>query len=779
MNLPRRFAILGAAGLAVLAAVAGLATLWWRVAPRPQATGAAALPPAYVDGRACAPCHRQQYELWQRSDHALAMQPADRQAVLGNFGNATFTKDGITSTFFTRDGQYFVRTDGPDGALHEYRIAYTFGVEPLQQYLIEFPGGRYQALSVAWDSRPAAAGGQRWFHLYPGEKIDHRDVLHWTGSQQNWNFMCAECHSTNLQKNYRLAEDRFDTTWTDVNVSCEACHGPGSRHVEWAQAAARRGSAVDPLRGLVVSLRDTPGNRWSFAPGESIARRTEPLASRTEVETCGRCHARRAPIWGEVLPGQPLEQAYRVSLLESPRYHADGQIRDEVYEYGSFLQSKMYRAGVTCSDCHDPHRARLRQTGNAVCARCHLPAAYDGPQHSFHPAGTEAARCVSCHMPQRYYMVVDGRRDHSFRVPRPDLSRKLGTPNACNDCHRDRAPAWAAEAIAQWYGSGHARGWHYAEAIHAGQAGRVDAESQLLRAMQDPAVPPIARATALTLLSRYAGPRSPRAVENALRDSDPLVRRAAAGALSAFPSSQRVALGVPLLADPIRGVRFEALSTLLDVPRSAFIGDQLAALDGAIAEYRQAQASNADRAEAHLNLGALDARLGRLDAAELEYRTALRLQPTFAPTYINLADLYRQQGQEDRVTQTLEAALKVDPRSADAYEGLGLSLVRQKRLRDALPLLARATQLRRDVPRYAYIYGVALHETGEPRRALAVLKEAHERAPTDREILVALAQYSRQAGDRNAARGWARKLVELSPDDPTARRLLDSLDAKP
>jgi predicted CXXCH cytochrome family protein len=774
---------LGASALA-LGLGAWLARPWWRAGEGPPL---ASTPAAHVGGRTCAGCHREQYALWTTSDHARAMQPATAATVLGNFAGATFRKDGVTTAFFTRDGAYFVRTDGPDGALHDYRIAYTFGVEPLQQYLIEFPRGRYQALGVAWDSRPAAAGGQRWFHLHPGERIHHGDVLHWTGLLQNWNYMCADCHSTNLQKNYRLAEDRFDTTWTDVNVSCEACHGPGGRHVQWAQAGAaapdaRRGSGPaappDPLRGFAVSLAD-PGRRWALAPGEGIARRAAPPRSGAQVEACGRCHARRAPVGGDVAPGEPLEQGYRVSLLESPRYHADGQIRDEVYEYGSFLQSRMYRAGVTCSDCHDPHSARLRQQGNAVCAQCHLPARYDTPRHAFHPAGSEGARCVSCHMPLRHYMVVDGRRDHSFRAPRPDLSQRIGTPNACTDCHTNRSAAWAAEAVARWYGPGRRAGWHYADALHAGQTGRADAEGQLLRAVQDAAVPPIARATALSLLPRYAGPASALAVEAALKDGDPLVRRAAAGALSAVEPRRRVALGAPLLADPVRGVRFEALSTLLDVPRGEFTREQLAALDAATAEYRRAQAASADRPEAHVNLGALDARLGHLDSAELGYRTALRLQPTLLPAYINLADLYRQRGQEDRVVGTLEAAIKADPTSGDAHEGLGLSLVRQKRLREALPMLARAAELRPDVPRYAYVYGVALHEAGEPRRALDVLRGAHARAPADREILTALAQYARAAGDRRAAEAWARKLVEVAPDDAGARQLLKAFEAAP
>jgi Tfp pilus assembly protein PilF len=730
----------------------------------------------YVGGEACAACHQGETELWKGSDHALAMQTADGTTVRGNFSNATFRKDGVTSTFFKRDGQFFVRSDGPDGQLHEYRIAHTFGIDPLQQYLIEFRDGRNQALSIAWDTRPAAAGGQRWFHLYPKEKIDHRDILHWTGLQQNWNFMCAECHSTGLQKNYRLAEDRFETSWSDIDVSCEACHGPGSGHVAWAQEAQRGRSSADSPRGLVFQLKDTSGGSWVLAPGETIARRTKPLASRVEMETCGRCHARGAQIWGDYQHGQPLAETHRVAFLDEALYHADGQIKDEVYEYGSFLQSKMYHAGVTCSNCHDPHSARLRASGNAVCSQCHLPSKYNDPQHHFHTAGTEAAQCVSCHMIKRYYMVVDGRRDHSFRVPRPDLSMKLGTPNACNDCHKDRSAQWASQAVARWYGPDRKGGWHWAEAIHAGRNARADAESLLVRTVEDATTPAIVRATALNLLHRHPGPNALRAVERSLRDSDPLVRRAAVSALTAVEPRTRVALGFPLLRDPIRTVRLEALSTLVGVSRDYFTVAQRTTLDQVIAEYRQAQAFNADRAEAHLNLGALDAQLGKFDAAEQAYHTAIRKQPSFIPAYINLADLYRQQGQEDRVEQTLREALKADPRNGDASHGLGLSLVRQKRLRDAIPELAKAVQRRPDVPRYAYVYGVALHEAGDTRRALDVLKRAHERHPADREIVVALAEYHRAAGDRKAAIAWARKLVEMSPEDAQARRLLQALE---
>jgi predicted CXXCH cytochrome family protein len=745
----------------------------------PAESGTAMATATYVGSQACGSCHPNEMERWQSSDHGRAMQPANHTTVLGDFHHATFEKDGVTSTFFRRDGDYFVRTDGPDGQLQEYKIAYTFGVDPLQQYLIAFPNGRYQALSIAWDTRPAVAGGQRWFHLYPHEKIDHRDILHWTGPLQNWNFMCADCHSTNLQKNYRAAGDRFETTWSDINVSCEACHGPGSRHVEWARDAQQGGSYPDPAHGLVVPLKDSSGGAWTFPTGQAIARRNTPLASRLEVETCGRCHARRAQIWGDYQPGQPLADAYRVAFLEEALYHADGQIRDEVYEYGSFLQSRMYQAGVTCSDCHDPHSSRLRAQGNALCAQCHLSSTFDGPQHHFHKAATEAAQCVSCHMSKRFYMVVDGRRDHSFRVPRPDLSAKIGTPNTCTDCHAGRTAQWAADAVAQWYGPQRRAGWHYGEAIDAGRHARADAERLLVRAVEDMTIPAIVRATAVSLLPRYLGPPSFRAVETSLRDPDPLVRRAAAAALAAVEPQARVALGVPLLRDPIRTVRLEAVSSLADVQRPFYTPAQWATLEEGLAEYRQAQAFNADRAESHVNLGALDARLGNPEAAEAAYRTALRLQPSFIPAYINLADLYRQQGREDRVAQTLREALQVDSENAATHHALGLSLVRQQRLRDSVPELAKATQLRPDMARYAYVYGVALHETGQVPQALQVLREAHQRHPGDRDILVALAEYARQAGDRQAAIAWARKLVALSPGDGQARRLLESLERQP
>ncbi len=288
------------------------------------------------------------------------MQVADESTVLGDFDDATFAHNGITSIFFKREEKFLVRTDGPEGELQEYEIAYTFGLEPLQQYLIAFPGGRFQALSLAWDTRPAQEGGQRWFHLYPDEEIQYDDPLHWTAISQNWNHMCAECHSTQLKKNYLEEEDRYETSWSEINVSCEACHGPASAHVAWAEELEAGETPQYPKQnGLVVQLKEANDVSWVFEGNSGMARRNPPRGSNLQLETCARCHARRGLLHEDYQHGRPLMDTHRPALLEESLYYADGQIQDEVYVYGSFLQSKMYQQGVTCSNCHYPHSLEL------------------------------------------------------------------------------------------------------------------------------------------------------------------------------------------------------------------------------------------------------------------------------------------------------------------------------------------------------------------------------------------------------------------------------------
>jgi Flp pilus assembly protein TadD len=776
-----KYALLAA--LVVLAAGVALYVARRRPAPspRPVAEGPAwtRLAEARFVGReACVTCHEKEDAKWALSDHALAMQPMSPKTVLGNFDDTSFTYHGVTSTFTKRDGKYYVRTDGPDGKLTNYEVAWTFGFRPLQQYLIRFPRGRVQALNVCWDTRPKEKGGQRWFHLYPNENVTHEDVLHWTGPYQNWNFMCADCHSTNVKKGYDAKTDSYDTTFSEIDVSCEACHGPGSAHVAWGEAEKRKEvSTDDPANGVLAGRTDRDDAEWSFAPGAAIARRSIPRTNHDELEMCARCHARRSVVHEPYTYGRPFLDTHRPALLTDPLYFADGQIRDEVYEYASFLESKMYAAGVTCTDCHDAHTMKVRVSPDGVCTRCHLPEKYAERSHHFHkPTGTGAS-CVACHMATRTYMVVDPRRDHSFRIPRPDLTLKIGTPNACTTpCHTDKSVKWAADAAARWWPKS-PKVRHWGEAIHAGRQVLADARPSLVALVENRTAPAIVRATAVSMLEGYPGADAGRAIEGALGDASPLVRMGAVAAARGVDPRTLLTRLYPLLNDPIRTVRIDAARALAAVPSDFLSAEQRRAIESGVAEWRASLRVDEDRPEARLSLGALDAELGNAAAAETEYRTAVRLAPGFPATYVNLADLYRQTGRDAEGEKVLLEGVRITPKSADLHYALGLLYVREKKPAEALAELAKAAELRPDSARYAYVYGVALQSAGKTDEALDVLETAYRKHTGDPEILMALATYSAENGDRLAALEWAQKLVQVSPDDASARQFLAKLQS--
>jgi predicted CXXCH cytochrome family protein len=524
-------------------------------------------------------------------------------------------------------------------------------------------------------------------------------------------------------------------------------------------------------------LKPTDAGHWEMNPETGIARRTEKLVS-TELETCAACHSRRKVIAKNPVPGERYLDSYLPALLEPGLYYADGQIDGEVYEYGSFLQSRMHAAGVTCSNCHDPHSAKLRVAGNALCAQCHLPEKFDVAAHHHHQPGSAGAQCVNCHMPTKNYMVVDARRDHSFRVPRPDLSVALGTPNACTQCHADRSAQWAAETVAGWYPTGRQSTARYGTALNAGRVGAADAEQQLDRLILDRSQPAIARASALPLLMPYASPASEPAIKAAIRDPDPLVRAAAPRALPGTVPPRFVDAMAPLLSDSVRAVRIEAPRALAGTDLLALTPEQQTALVKATAELVDGEMVEADRPEAHLNLGLLDLRRRQLPEAEAEYRTALRLDPNFVPALVNLADLDRARGRDEEGAENLRKAMAIEPENADVRYALGLYLVRKHDYPGALDLLRRAHELRPDNARYAYVYAVALNSTGKAGEAMALLEQTHRQHPADRDILMALVSFARDNGDFADALGHARELLTLDPGSTQLRALVEELEKK-
>ena len=566
--------------------------------------------PLFVGRGQCIDCHADAYEKWLGSHHDDAMDHANERTVLGDFDDAEFEHHGVTSRFFRRQGRYFVYTEGPGGEMAEFEVQFTFGVEPLQQYLVPFPGGRLQALSIAWDAERG-----RWFSLYPDVAIAADDWLHWTRNGQNWNGMCAECHSTDLRKNFDAESNTYETQWAEVDVSCEACHGPGSKHVDWANIEPMGRSAIDNY-GLAVDTSDIDHRRL--------------------VEICAPCHSRRAEIGDYNHAGVPLLETIVPSLLAEGVYHPDGQILEEDYVWGSFLQSKMYANGVRCDDCHDVHSLELHQQGNDLCLQCHQADAYDSFDHHFHQevvAGepSDGALCVKCHMPEQPFMVIDYRADHSLRVPRPDLTLDIGVPNSCSQsgCHDDQTVEWAVEAYTNWYGT--ARKPHFGTVLAAARRGEPDAADGLHGLLESPLYPAIVRATALEALRAYPGERTDGAFGRALADEEALIRLTAVDNVPDRGPEELVGFLGPMLFDAIRSVRIRAAARLGGVGREYFSAYQRGALDKELADYVAVTERSLDFTAAGMNLGNLYAGQGDVARAERYYRMAVEVDDLFFP----------------------------------------------------------------------------------------------------------------------------------------------------
>ncbi len=625
------------------------------------------------------------------------MQVANTESVLADFSDVTVPYFDSSATFSRRGEGFIVSLGEPDAESIEYRVTHTFGVAPLQQYLVDAPGGRKQALQFAWDSRPEHDGGQRWYHLYADEYIDSADPLHWTGRYFNWNYMCAECHSTNLVTGYDIEADAFNTSYSEVSVGCEACHGPGAAHVAQAEV-----EAFDDVLGLSINFRERRDAAWVMNPDTGIAERTIPNTARQEIESCGRCHARRSVVTAEYEYGKPLADTHMPALLEDGLYHADGRILEEVYVYGSFVQSKMYAAGVTCSDCHDPHSGRLRAgpDPNDTCATCHLDTTFASAEHGSKNAG----ECVTCHMPATTYMGVDDRRDHSFRLP--------GTDNDPD---------------------------HYGAAIAAGRQG--GANEDLLVGIANPAFPPIARATMLSLLGPFTSANHADVLFEQLDDPDPLVRIGALRALRNHEPRLRMQNGMHLLRDPVRSVRIEAALTYVDY-RDLLPVEDARAFPNAADEYRNATRTSAFMPDAALGLAEFENRLGNTTEAARLYAHALRVGPDLAAVQ-HAYGLYRvRSGEPEKALQHLQRAADIDP----------------------------------DSPLFVYVYGVALNSLGQPDAAIRVLAGARKRFPADFDIGWALATIYRDLGDTESAAAVAAELAEQFPDNAQIRALQTELD---
>jgi tetratricopeptide (TPR) repeat protein len=705
---------------------------------------------SYVGDKACIQCHSKEVHEWKGSHHDLAMKEPNDTTVVGDFNNATFELHGIKSSFYKKGNKFFIKTDGKDGKLHEYEVKYTFGVYPLQQYLLEFPDGKYQVPDIAWDNRSKEEGGQRWFHIHEDQVIKAGDVLHWTGPNLNWNYMCADCHSTNLKKNYDIETKKYHTTWDIINVSCEACHGPASQHITWS---GEQKSDI-PHKGFAISLKYKSG-KWDVNASSKRSELTDQ-----EIEVCAKCHSRRSQLDDDFKPGEKFTDHYLPVTLAESLYFADGKIEDEVYVYDSFLQSKMYEKGVTCTDCHNPHTLDRRADGDKVCFQCHQTQKYTSTSHHFHQEGSSGSSCISCHMPARTYMGVDSRNDHSFRVPRPDISVEMEEiPNACNLCHTDKNAKWAADAMRTWYGKMPEGKQNFAHSLKALRTNSHDAPKKLYDVLLSDA-PDIAKATAVAYLGNYPSKQTYTTTLQMLRNNDELIRRSALQSLEAFPPHMRVKKTIEMLNDPVKIVRMEAARQLAAFPLGQLDQKTKDLLSNSFDEYEKVLLFTAERPESQLSLALFYVQRNMHEEATKAYKEALQLQPQFIPAYINYSEYLLQRGKHKKAYDILQDGLKNIPDAAIIHHALGLWYVRNKKTDKAISWLKKAVELDRQNARLAYVYAVAIGEK-DPKGAIKILEEAYAKHTGDLQIVSGLAYYYKMIGDHAKSKIYEEKFNKL------------------
>lgn len=723
----------------------------------------------FVGGKECISCHQREYDLWKHSNHDNAMDAATDSSVLGDFNNVEVDLNGTKHKFYKRDGKFYVYTKGVGGKMTEFQITHTFGVRPLQQYLIPFERGKYQCLPIAWDTIK-----KRWFDMsamvYSQDELTPDSWFYWTNQSQNWNGMCAECHSTNLQKNYDLEKDSFNTTWSDIDVNCEACHGPGSEHLEWAK--------------LPEGARDISGDM-------GLILKTSGTTSKQFIEACAPCHSRRTSFGPNKHDDPEYYNLHRPQNISPPLYYSDGQILDEDYEFGSFTQSKMYMNDVKCSDCHDSHSLKFKFEGNALCTQCHRAEEFDTYQHHFHkyknengtpvknkfggtvPVG-DGALCVNCHMPGNYYMGIDWRRDHSLRIPRPDISIKYSVPNACNDCHADKSFQWSEDWIKKYYGE--RKKFTYGITLSEGYLRKEGADTSLIRLIKSDLYPEIVRAAAITYLSAYNNENSIRAIKEMLNNPEPIIRERSIDAFNIADAGEIVKVIAPMLNDPIKMVRMSAANKLSGIGKENFSDSQYNILTKVREEYFSALMYTSDFPSGKYNLANYFFEKQDYVKAEKLYAASIKEDGYFYPAKSNLALLYYNQGKLGESEQLYLDLIKNHKEYTDGYYQLGLLYAEQKRYDESAAMLEKALLVKNSNPRIYYNLGVLYQYLNNSAKAESTLLKAYSLLPNEFDVLYALADFYVKNQEYSSALRYAKEISRMYPTNSAGKQLIEYIN---
>lgn len=685
----------------------------------------------------CKQCHKKQFENWYISDHFKAMAKADNKSVLGNFNNQTISFHNIRNRLFIKNKQYFINTLNENKKYQDYKISYTFGHYPLQQYLIETKKGHLQALNIAWDSREKSEGGQRWFHLQK-EINGTKDIFFWTRHFQNANSRCIQCHTTNYSKNYNRETKTYNSSWSDINISCEACHIDVKKHLSLAKKNKFSNFQKDSLSHTVKKAT------WIFKKDKNSAIIANPNFNilqnqKNIINICGTCHSRRENI-SKFKTNEDFYDNFKLKMLEKNLYEIDGQILDEVFVLGSFLQSKMYKKGVSCTNCHEPHSQKLYFEGNNLCLQCHKKNIFDVKTHHNHKKNSIGSKCINCHMPQKKYMGVDFRADHSFSIPRPDLSILYNTSNACTNCHKNKSNLWAKKSLK-----------NFLKKQNKNLSNKKDTYTKINKMLQNNnfsalnyflteeinSLAKIQIATLYEQLKKFPINNTYNILSKDLKNKNILIKLSAISALEYAPPKIKISLLFPLKDDKNLSVRnkiTQVLSSSFDFMNK----EQKQIFKKLTKELIKTLEYNSDSPIYLTNLANLYINLKNFNQAKKLLKEALEIEANYLPANLNLADIYRIQGLEKKVFNTLKKTLTFAKDYSIVYYSIALHYLRINKVSQAIKYLKISISKKDANALNFYVYALALLKNNQIEKAKEILTKSLEKWPKAQNNLILL-----------------------------------------
>ncbi|MDP3849413.1 MAG: tetratricopeptide repeat protein [Luteolibacter sp.] len=713
----------------------------------------------YAGSASCKECHATAYTGWEKSNHGLAEREYREDMDKAAFSPKQSLQHGpdTSEAFLDAAGLAKILTRGLGDLRRAYPVTRIIGNDPLRQFLIPAPGGRLQTCDVSYDPHK-----NELFDVYGEEERNPGDWGAWTGQGMNWNAMCAACHNTRLRKNYEPSTNSYHTTMAEMSVGCEACHGPMKDHVDWQKSPPPESTRKDQENNKKPGIHDP-----------TIKRQTRDQM----LETCGACHSRRGELTGDLIPGESFYDHFSLTVTDdTDTYHPDGQVRDENYEFTSFLSSRMHHVGIRCADCHEPHSATRLIPGNMLCMRCHSggtqpPAPVINPEtHSPCAPNTTGRDCTSCHMPITTYMRRDPRHDHSFSSPDPLLTREYGIPNACNRCHTDKDTDWAVKTAEDFYGKRLKRpARDRAMLVARARRGEPSAREGLIRMLATEEIPAW-KATACHLLARWVmDPEAAKALMEQTSHKSPLVREAALRSLThqTRAGNERVCAAIqPMLDDASRSVRVAAAWALVD---------KLDLTSKAGRELTHMLDLNSDQPTGRMQLSQFAHLRGDSAAAIRQIRKAIEWDPNSPPFHHDLAILLSATGDNAGAIKALEKAIALAPEDPEYHYKLALALAEAGDMSKAVAALETTVKLDSGNGRAWYNLGLAYNGVNQPQSAIAALKQGETAEPSDSAIPYARATIHARLGQRNEALQAATRALQLRRDFPEAIQLIQSI----